>query len=185
MGLMRWMRGGDDNSATAAAVSAGLAEIDGLFRPSRHKQTEHVEEAKRKRVDIANGAGQTTGIGGTHTGVTTVTGNPGNAASNLIKGGATYTLTNATPNAGTDGTVSWTNFGALNATGSVNFQNSGSVTGNVTAPTLNFSTYTGAVSATMTGANSGTITGTGGFSGVGDSIWWTSMRGTTSAVGSR
>jgi hypothetical protein len=57
MGLMRWMRGGDDNSATAAAVSAGLAEIDGLFRPSRHKQTEHVEEAKRKRVDIANGAG--------------------------------------------------------------------------------------------------------------------------------
>ncbi len=57
MGLMRWMRGGDDNSATAAAVSAGLAEIDGLFRPSRHKQTEHVEEAKRKRVDVANGAG--------------------------------------------------------------------------------------------------------------------------------
>jgi hypothetical protein len=54
---MRWMRGGDENSATAAAVSAGLAEIDGLFRPSRHKQTEHVEEAKRKRVDVANGAG--------------------------------------------------------------------------------------------------------------------------------
>ena len=57
MGLMRWMRGGDENSATAAAVSAGLAEIDGLFRPSRHKQTEHVEEAKRKRVDVSNGAG--------------------------------------------------------------------------------------------------------------------------------
>ena len=57
MGLMRWMRGGDENSATAGAVSAGLAEIDGLFRPSRHKQTEHVEEAKRKRVDVANGAG--------------------------------------------------------------------------------------------------------------------------------
>ena len=57
MGLMRWMRGGEENSATAAAVSAGLAEIDGLFRPSRHKQTEHVEEAKRKRVDVANGAG--------------------------------------------------------------------------------------------------------------------------------
>src|SRR5258705_11103464 len=57
MGLMRWMAGGDDNSAAAAAVSAGLAEIDGLFRPSRHKQTEHVEEAKRKRVDVANGTG--------------------------------------------------------------------------------------------------------------------------------
>ena len=116
--------------------------------------------------DIANGAGQTTGIGGTHTGVTTVTGNSGNAATNLIKGGTTYTLTNATPNAGTDGTVSWTNFGALNAGTSVNFQASGSVTGNVTAPTLNFSTYGSDVSATVTGANAGTITGTGGFSGV-------------------
>jgi hypothetical protein len=57
MGLMRWMRGGDENSATAAAVSAGLAEIDGLFRPSRHKQTEHIQESKRRRVDVANGAG--------------------------------------------------------------------------------------------------------------------------------
>jgi len=57
MGLMRWMRGGDENSAATAAISAGLAEIDGLFRPSKHKQTEHVEEAKRKKVDVANGAG--------------------------------------------------------------------------------------------------------------------------------
>jgi hypothetical protein len=57
MGLMRWMRGGDENSNATAMISAGLAEIDGLFRPSRHKQTEHVEEAKRKRVDVANGAG--------------------------------------------------------------------------------------------------------------------------------
>jgi hypothetical protein len=57
MGLMRWMRGGDENSSATAMISAGMAEIDGLFRPSRHKQTEHVEEAKRKRVDVANGAG--------------------------------------------------------------------------------------------------------------------------------
>jgi len=56
MGLMRWMRGGDDNSATTAAISAGLAEIDGIFRPSKHKQTEHIAESKRKRVDVANGA---------------------------------------------------------------------------------------------------------------------------------
>jgi hypothetical protein len=56
MGLMRWMRGGDDNSATTAAMSAGLAEIDGLFRPSKHKQTEHIAESKRKRVDVANGS---------------------------------------------------------------------------------------------------------------------------------
>lgn len=57
MGLLRWMRGGDDNTASTAMVSAGLAEIDGLFRPSKHKQTEHVEESKRRRLDVANGSG--------------------------------------------------------------------------------------------------------------------------------
>src|SRR5258705_9572433 len=57
MGLLRWLRGGDEDSSATSMVSAGLAEIDGLFRPSRHKQTEHVEEAKRKRVDVANGTG--------------------------------------------------------------------------------------------------------------------------------
>lgn len=57
MGLMRWLRGGEDNAAATSVVSAGLAEIDGLFRPSRHKQTEHVEEQKRKRVDVNAGAG--------------------------------------------------------------------------------------------------------------------------------
>ena len=57
MGILRWMRGGDDNTASTAAVSAGLAEIDGLFRPSKHKQTEHVEEMKQRRHDVANGAG--------------------------------------------------------------------------------------------------------------------------------
>ena len=57
MGFMRWLRGGDENSTATAIVSAGLAEIDGLFRPSKHKQTEHIEESKRKRVDVANSAG--------------------------------------------------------------------------------------------------------------------------------
>src|SRR5690348_8018068 len=57
MGILRWLRGGDENGAAASAISAGLAEIDGLFRPSKHKQTEHVEESKRRRVDVANGAG--------------------------------------------------------------------------------------------------------------------------------
>jgi hypothetical protein len=57
VGLLRWLRGGDDNSGATAMVSAGLAEIDGLFRPTRHKQTEHIQEASRRRVDVANGAG--------------------------------------------------------------------------------------------------------------------------------
>jgi hypothetical protein len=56
MGLLRWMRGGDDNSAAGNALGAGMAEIDALFRPSKHKQTEHVQESRRRRVDVANGA---------------------------------------------------------------------------------------------------------------------------------
>jgi hypothetical protein len=55
VGLMQWLRGNDD--AATAVMSAGLAEIGGLFQPSRHKQTEHVEESKRRRVDVANGTG--------------------------------------------------------------------------------------------------------------------------------
>ncbi|HKS98884.1 MAG TPA: hypothetical protein VJT31_05070, partial [Rugosimonospora sp.] len=54
---MRWMRGGDDDASATSVISAGLAEIDGLFRPSKHKQTEHVEASKRKRIDVSNGAG--------------------------------------------------------------------------------------------------------------------------------
>ena len=57
MGLLKWIRGDDENSTSTAMLSAGLAEVAGLFQPTRHKQTEHVEEAKRKRVDVANGAG--------------------------------------------------------------------------------------------------------------------------------
>lgn len=57
MGFLRWLRGGDDNTSATSVISAGLAEIDGLFRPSRHKQTEHVEETRRRRVDVATGAG--------------------------------------------------------------------------------------------------------------------------------
>jgi hypothetical protein len=57
MGLMRWMRGGDEDTSATSVISAGLAEIDGLFRPSKHKQTEHVEASKRRRIDVANGAG--------------------------------------------------------------------------------------------------------------------------------
>ena len=57
MGILRWLRGGDESDASSSVISAGLAEIDGLFRPSKHKQTEHIEESKRRRIDVANGAG--------------------------------------------------------------------------------------------------------------------------------
>jgi hypothetical protein len=57
MGLMRWLRGGEENSAAAGVISAGLAEIDALFRPTTHKQTEHIQESRRRRVDLSNGTG--------------------------------------------------------------------------------------------------------------------------------
>jgi hypothetical protein len=57
VGLLRWIRGGDENTTSTSMMSAGLAEIAGLFQPTRHKQTEHVEEASRRRLDVANGSG--------------------------------------------------------------------------------------------------------------------------------
>jgi hypothetical protein len=57
MGLMRWLRGGDEDSATASMISAGFASIDALFRPHAAKQTEHIHETKRKRVDLGNASG--------------------------------------------------------------------------------------------------------------------------------
>jgi hypothetical protein len=55
--FMRWLRGGDENNTATAMMSAGLAEIAGIFQPTRHKQTEHVEEQKQRRIDVANGTG--------------------------------------------------------------------------------------------------------------------------------
>jgi hypothetical protein len=57
VGLLKWIRGDDENATSTAMFSAGLAEIAGLFQPTRHKQTEHVEETNRRRIDVANGTG--------------------------------------------------------------------------------------------------------------------------------
>ena len=57
MGLLKWIRGDDENSTSTAMLSAGLAEVAGLFQPTRHKQTEHVDETNRRRLDVANGTG--------------------------------------------------------------------------------------------------------------------------------
>ena len=57
MGLLKWIRGDDDSATSTAMLSAGLAEVAGLFQPTRHKQTEHVDETTRRRIDVANGAG--------------------------------------------------------------------------------------------------------------------------------
>ncbi len=58
VGLLRWIRGDDDEKSTSAAMmSAGLAEIAGLFQPTRHKQTEHIDEASRRQADTGTGTG--------------------------------------------------------------------------------------------------------------------------------
>src|SRR5207245_32429 len=80
-----------------------------------------------------------------HTSVATVTGASGTVATNLMKGGATYTLHNSTANAGGDGTITWTNCGELNAGTSVAFGTGGSVAGNVTSPNLDYTNYGTAV----------------------------------------
>ena len=112
-------------------------------------------------------AGTITGVGGTYSGVSTITGN--SAYSNTMGGsGQTYVLTNGTADAGSSNSVNWTNFKNISdATGTVNFQASGSVTGSVTAATLDDSTYGSAVTVGLAGAGAGTITGVAGtFSGV-------------------
>ncbi|TQL75711.1 hypothetical protein FB566_1223 [Stackebrandtia endophytica] len=56
MGLLRWMRGGDDNNdASVAGMSTGLAEIEAIFMPSKRKQTELIEEQSISRFDAETG----------------------------------------------------------------------------------------------------------------------------------
>jgi hypothetical protein len=57
LGLLKWIRGDDENATSTAMLSAGLAEVAGLFQPTRHKQTEHIDETTRRRIDVANGTG--------------------------------------------------------------------------------------------------------------------------------
>jgi hypothetical protein len=57
VGLLKWIRGDDEDKTSTAMMSAGLAEIAGIFQPTRHKQTEHIQETNRRRVDIGNGSG--------------------------------------------------------------------------------------------------------------------------------
>src|SRR5260221_3693286 len=106
--------------------------------------------------ELAGTANQTTGITGTWTGVITATGSA-TTTTNTIKGAnKTYTL--SALDAGSDGVVSWTNFGKLSDTG----------TGTVSAADAtyvmngaNTGTVTGLLSSTFTGIGNITDTGTG------------------------
>ncbi len=105
----------------------------------------------------------TTGIGGTWTGITTVT---GSSNSDTITGnGATYNLTGA--NAGNSGGISWTSFENLDDAGAAVFNMhsgaNGSVTGSITASggTVNYAGYTTAVTFDLDDGTN-TTTGIGG-----------------------
>lgn len=56
MGLLKWMRGDGDSSTSSAMLSAGLAEISGLFSPGRRKQTELIQEQQNHRHDVSASA---------------------------------------------------------------------------------------------------------------------------------
>ena len=59
MGFLRWLRGNNEDSASAGGLSAGLAEIGAIFSPGQRKQTEHIEEQKRIRKDVRSADGAT------------------------------------------------------------------------------------------------------------------------------
>ena len=93
-------------------------------------------------------------------GVGTISGT--GAGATITGSGLTYALTDATPNAGTSAGVTWTGFPNISdASGTVSMQTSGSVTGNVIAQTINYSSYGSPVTFSLSGA-SGTSTGIGG-----------------------
>ena len=115
-------------------------------------------------------AGTATGLGGTYllTGVSAI--NANSAKSNTMGGtGLTYALDNTTADKGSADSVTWTAFKNISdATGSVNFGTGGSVTGSITANSLDYSSYGSDLTVTFTGNNAGTVNhGIGGnFSGV-------------------
>ncbi len=122
--------------------------------------------------DLGDGAGNTTGIGGSWTGITTVTGSSHNDT--ITGSGATYNLTGA--DAGNSGGISWTSFENLDDAGAGIFNMhsgaDGSVSGSITASggTVNYAGYTTAVTFNLSGAASTGIT-----------VGWT---GITSVTGS-
>lgn len=55
MGLLRWLRGGDDADGSVTGMSTGLAELESVFMPSKRKQTELIEEQSQSRIDVETG----------------------------------------------------------------------------------------------------------------------------------
>jgi hypothetical protein len=146
----------NDNSKTSAATGinyAGLAlnTVNG---------TGGTVNAVAGTFNITSKVSGASGINYSGLGVSTVSGTGGSAT--ITGSGLTYTLANGTPNAGTAGGITWSAFPSISdATGTLNMQASGSVTGNVTAQTINYSGYGSPVTVSLSGA-AGSSTGIGG-----------------------
>jgi hypothetical protein len=106
----------------------------------------------------------TTGIGGTWSGIATVTGNATNA--NTVTGvNKTYNLDNSIANKGSAGTVTWTAFKNITDTniGIFNMGTGGSVTGNLNggiSGILNYGSYANNVTLDLSGTGTTGIGGT-------------------------
>ncbi|HTM59879.1 MAG TPA: filamentous hemagglutinin N-terminal domain-containing protein, partial [Burkholderiales bacterium] len=122
---------GTFNMGIGGAVSGSITATTGTLDYSNY--------STGIAVDLT--ASTASGIGTTYNGISTINANA--AKTNTIGGTSeTYSLTDGTPNAGSNGSVSWTNFQNISDTGgTVNFNASGSVTGNVTADTLDYTGY--------------------------------------------
>ncbi|HTM28469.1 MAG TPA: hypothetical protein VL097_03835, partial [Rhodanobacter sp.] len=177
-------------SGTIASVAGGFADNTGTSSASGI---------------VYSGFDAVTGTGGSVTGVTgsfnlgtrvsgtsgidysgfNVTTLSGSGAGATIAGsGQTYTLDNTVADQGSNGGVTWTGFGNIaDTSGTVAFGTGGSLSGNVTAATLNYGSYGSAVAfdlahgvgattgiggtwagvSTVTGNGNGAITGSGTF----------------------
>ena len=146
---------------TAGSVAGTISAVGGTLDYSGHTTAVN--------VNLAGSAGSSTGIGGTWSGITSVTGSA-NSGDTVTGATQTYTLDNTLANKGSNGTVTWSAIENLTDTGSGTFNmgSGGSVSGSInggSAGNLNYSSYTNPVT-----FNLGGTAGTSGIGGVWSNI---------------
>ena len=140
-GTVGWTSFGNIDDATGTVDFGSSGSLGGSVTA---KVLEYGSYGGAVTFDLSDGGGATTGIGGTWSSVTAVT---GNGSGTITGSNQTYTLTGA--NAGGNGTVGWTSFGRIADGG----------TGTIVAANQTWA---------LTGANRGTVTDLSGtFTGIG------------------
>ncbi|NTV49375.1 MAG: filamentous hemagglutinin N-terminal domain-containing protein [Geobacteraceae bacterium] len=144
------------NFGAAGSVAGNISAVGGTLDYSGHTTAVN--------VNLAGSPGSSTGIGGTWSGITSVTGSA-NSGDTVTGATQTYTLDNTLANKGSNGTVTWTAMENLTDTGSGTFNmgSGGRVTGSINGGVggnINYSSYTNPVTFNL-GGTAGT-TGIGG-----------------------